>query len=66
MAVVLYKTMDVFTEMEYDHMGIKAVDYVKAVGSFFSVAFGGLFIGMLVGFITGKDLKFYSDFQYEK
>lgn len=51
-AVVFYKTMSTFTAMENDHIHIGVEQYIMGVVSFFTIALGGLFVGILVGLIS--------------
>ena len=50
MSVVIYKTMNTFNEMEPSD--ITAFQILLAFLSFFTVALGGLAIGILMGVIT--------------
>ena len=57
-AVVLYDMMNSFAGMEYSGAEIKIVDIVLGVTSFFTIAIGGLTIGMVSGLITALITKF--------
>ena len=51
-AVVFYKTISTFVAMEHRNIEITADQYVLGVLSFFTVAFGGLLVGIFVGLIS--------------
>ena len=57
-AVVFYKSMSTLAAMQ-DPIG--PTQYVMMVGSFFSIAIGGLLIGILVGFLTALMTKTMSE-----
>ena len=59
MAVVFYKSMSTLASM--DSCDIDATQYVMMVGSFFSIALGGLLIGVIVGFLTALMTKTMSE-----
>uniref|UniRef100_A0A7G3AYQ4 Sodium/hydrogen exchanger n=2 Tax=Lutzomyia longipalpis TaxID=7200 RepID=A0A7G3AYQ4_LUTLO len=54
--VVVYHMMDSYSEMGISN--IQAVDIVSGVASFFVVALGGTFIGVIWGFLTGLVTRF--------
>ncbi|XP_055710485.1 sodium/hydrogen exchanger 3 isoform X3 [Phlebotomus papatasi] len=54
--VVVYHMMDSYSEMGISN--IEAVDIVSGVASFFVVALGGTFIGVIWGFLTGLVTRF--------
>uniref|UniRef100_A0A1L8DUV4 Sodium/hydrogen exchanger n=2 Tax=Nyssomyia neivai TaxID=330878 RepID=A0A1L8DUV4_9DIPT len=54
--VVVYHMMDSYSEMGISN--IQAVDIVSGVASFFVVAVGGTFIGVIWGFLTGLVTRF--------
>ena len=51
-AVVLYNMMSVFAGMESQGIEITSSQILLGFGSFFTVAFGGLAIGLMYGFLT--------------
>ena len=51
-AVVLYNMMSVFAGMESEGIEVTSTQILLGFGSFFTVAFGGLGIGLFYGFIT--------------
>ena len=57
-AVVFYKSMSTLAAMQDP---IDPTQYVMMVGSFFSIALGGLLIGILVGFLTALMTKTMSE-----
>ncbi|XP_071747760.1 sodium/hydrogen exchanger 1 isoform X2 [Lepeophtheirus salmonis] len=60
-AVVFYKLMNTFAEMQHAGIPITLMDFGLGVISFLSVAFGGLMIGILVGFLSALITKCTSD-----
>ncbi len=56
-AVVFYKMMNTFATMEHNHVDITVGQYFLGLLSFFTVAFGGLAIGIVIGFITALITK---------
>ena len=57
-AVVLYTMMNSFAGMTVSGEEIVAVDIVLGITSFFTIAIGGLFVGILGGLITAVITKF--------
>ena len=51
-AVVLYNMMSVFAGMEARGGDVTSTQILLGFGSFFTVAFGGLAIGLIYGFLT--------------
>ena len=51
-AVVLYVMMNSFAGMTLTGGQVEVIDIVLGVTSFFTIAVGGLFVGMLHGLIT--------------
>ena len=51
-ALVLYNMMNVFAEMQHHGLEISGVDISLGIVSFFTVALGGLFIGLVMGVLT--------------
>ena len=51
-AVVFYNTLQTLRAMEAGGIEIKAIDYFLGVASFFTVALGGLSVGILVGLVS--------------
>jgi len=60
-AVVLYNMMTAFAGMENKGKDITAVDIVTGIGSFFTVALGGLTIGFTFGILTAFITKFTTE-----
>ena len=60
-AVVFYKTMETLAAIEHSGKPIGADQYLFGLMSFFTVAFGGLFIGVIVGFISALITRTTSD-----
>ena len=56
-ALVLYNMMNVFAEMQHHGLQISTVDISLGVVSFFTVALGGLFIGLVMGVLTALITK---------
>ena len=56
-AVVLYNMMSVFAGMEATGVQVTSTQILLGFGSFFTVAFGGLAIGFLYGFLTALITK---------
>ena len=52
MAVVFYKTVGTFVAMDHRNIDITADQYILGVLSFFTVALGGLLVGIFVGLIS--------------
>ena len=57
-AVVLYTMMNSFAGMTMSGEDIAAVDIVLGITSFFTIAIGGLFVGIFGGLITAVITKF--------
>ena len=57
-AVVLYSMMNSFAGIESIGESVTAIDCLLGVTSFFTIAVGGLVIGMLVGLVTALITKF--------
>ena len=51
-AVVFYKTMEVLAAIDSQGEIIEAGQYALGCLSFFTVAFGGLFVGMFIGLVS--------------
>ncbi len=60
-AVVLYNTMSTFASMTAHDMAISAGQILLGIVSFFTVAGGGLVIGMIMGIITALITKTTSE-----
>ena len=56
-ALVLYNMMNVFAEMQHRGLPISTVDITLGVVSFFTVALGGLLIGIVMGVLTALITK---------
>lgn len=56
-ALVLYNMMNVFAEMQHHGIEISSVDISLGIVSFFTVALGGLFIGLVMGVLTALITK---------
>ena len=56
-AVVLYNMMSVFAGMDATGVQVTSTQILLGFGSFFTVAFGGLSIGFLYGFLTALITK---------
>ena len=59
-AVVLYNMMSVFAGMEAKGIEVTSTQVLLGFGSFFTVAFGGLAIGLMYGFLTALITKLTS------
>ena len=59
-AVVLYNMMSVFAGMESKGMEVKMEHIMLGVGSFLTVALGGLMIGIIFGLLTAVITRFTS------
>jgi len=59
-AVVLYNMMSVFAEMEASNRVVTETHILLGCASFFTVAFGGLAIGLTFGLLTAVITKFTS------
>jgi len=56
-AVVFYNMMNAFAGMEANNIPITAGDLALSICSFFTVALGGLLVGVIYGFITAAVTK---------
>lgn len=60
-AVVLYGMMNSFAGMTLTGVQIEVIDIVLGVTSFFTIAVGGLLVGMIHGLITAVITKYTNE-----
>jgi NhaP-type Na+/H+ or K+/H+ antiporter len=56
-ALVFYNMMNVFAEINYNGNAITGVHIALGLASFFTVALGGLLIGVIMGVLTALITK---------
>ena len=64
-AVVLYTMMNTFAEIEHSGNVIDATQIGLGLASFFTIALGGLSIGIFMGFLTALITKCTSEVRGE-
>ncbi|XP_023342389.1 Na(+)/H(+) exchanger protein 7 [Eurytemora carolleeae] len=60
-AVVLYNMMNAFAGLESTGAEVTGLHIITGIGSFFTVALGGLFVGFVFGLITAVVTKYTTD-----